>query len=250
MQTLARTWFRSAIVTAGMIAAMNCSDGANQQGAPLGTERGACRADGSCDAGLTCLSNVCVNASGGGGSSSSAGGTSSVTPPTGGAPDTDSSSGAGGEAMTPDDSSAGSTSEGGAPGVPENLDCRTEESYLICAHSSVGWAQARAYCQSQGGDLVKIDDDTEDATLTELLTETGSAWIGANDIETEGEFVWPDGSSVSSGETSWATDQPNDNADGGEDCAVLHSGSGEWNDVNCDETEFAGEGISIICEMP
>ncbi len=250
MRTIARTWLNIAVLGAGMISATSCLSGSDSDQAPAGTERGACRTDGTCDSGLSCLSDVCVNAGGIGGTGATSGGTSGGSPPAATAGDTGVDSAGGSTSMDPPTGDAGETGEGGSSNVPTDLECRTEASYLICAHAAVTWSQARSYCQSQGGDLVKIDDDAENATLTSALTETGSAWIGANDIDAEGEFVWPDGTAVSSGETSWAMDQPNDNAEDGEDCVVMHSGAGEWNDVGCSETSFADEGISIICELP
>jgi hypothetical protein len=44
-----------------------------------------------------------------------------------------------------------------------------------------------------------------------------------------------------------AEGQPNDSG-GGEDCAVLHSGMGKWNDVACDSTAFDSILLTIVCE--
>ncbi len=55
------------------------SDATFSSGIPAGAERGACRADGNCDTGLECRSNLCVSSGGSqssGGTSNNAGGSS------------------------------------------------------------------------------------------------------------------------------------------------------------------------------
>jgi hypothetical protein len=251
VMTFAQRWLSLGVLGVSMITAVNCSSRSNSQQAPVGTERGPCKMDGTCDAGLTCLSSVCVNASGAGGTPSSAGGTGAIgDPPMGGDTGTPAAGGTGGGGEPVAGGEAGSDGAAGAPTVPPEVECRTEESYLICAHAGLTWSQAQSYCESQGGDLVKIDDTDENTALTAAFTETGSAWIGANDIDAEGQFVWLDGSTVPLDAEPWAESQPNDNAEDGEDCAVLHSGAGEWNDVSCDLTSFGDEDISFICEVP
>ncbi len=205
----------------------------------LGAENQACRPDGTCNAGLTCVASLCVNPSA---NTGGAGGEGNQTG-TGGA---EASGGTSNTAGT-GNGEAGSSSTGGSGTVtvPE-LDCRQEGSYLICGNAGVTWTVAQAYCVSKGGALVEIDDGNENDALTELVTEDGSVWIGANDRDSEGDFRWTDGSQVV--DAHWADGQPN-NADEGENCAVLHASGGDWNDVSCDETEFGGLGMTLVCEL-
>ena len=105
---------------------------------------------------------------------------------------------------------------------------------------------AESFCQSRSEHLLKLDDVEEESWAVEFVTEPGSIWIGANDLEQEGDWRWPDGSAVA-GYARWAMGQPNDNL-AREDCAVLHSGLGEWNDVACTETVFGVNPMSFICE--
>lgn len=124
------------------------------------------------------------------------------------------------------------------------------KNYLLCAYAGVDWFSARDGCKSRGGDLVKIDSAEEEAFVYNGIPDPGSIWIGANDTETEGDFRWPDGSAVASGYTAWEEGQPNDNDPAGEDCAVMHSTMGGWNDVVCTTTAFDPDLMSFVCELP
>jgi hypothetical protein len=226
--------------------ASGCDDGSSNDnaGGTQGAEGQACRADGTCDVGLSCLSNLCVDAGTGVGGTGTGG-----TVATGGSGSN--LGGGGGEAGNDAGGAAGAggseSGTGGGTQVPENLDCREEDSYLICGNAGVTWTEAQAYCISKGGALVKVDDTEENQALDELVTESGSVWIGANDRDTEGAFRWPDGSQVVDDDASWRDDgQPND-SEGGEDCVVMDGG--QWNDVGCDETEFEGLGLTFVCEL-
>jgi len=101
---------------------------------------------------------------------------------------------------------------------------------------------ARTGCMAFGGDLVKIDDAAELGFITgsdvPASGGVGGYFIGANDRDAEGQFVWTDGSPVVF--TNWAAGEPND-AGGAEDCTEMNVDSGIWNDVGCDARAF-------ICE--
>jgi hypothetical protein len=156
--------------------------------------------------------------------------------------------GVGGAQGGSDGGGAGGAVIGGAAGTPT---CRDEtfesKTYLVCPNAGLDRAAARTFCQGRSADLVKIDSAAEDLWAYETVTEPGSIWIGANDIEQEGDWRWTDGSSVMAGYVAWATGQPNDSG-GAEDCAVLHSGMGEWNDVACTVTAFGSDPMTVVCE--
>lgn len=140
---------------------------------------------------------------------------------------------------------------GGTGGAGEVPTCRDGvyqgKTYRVCPQAGLDRAAAQAFCAGRGANLVELDDANEEAWLYEYVVETGSIWIGLNDIAQEGEWRWQDGSALGSGYASWASGQPNDSAPG-EDCAVLHSGMGEWNDVACDVTAFGSDPLSFVCE--
>lgn len=64
-----------------------------------------------------------------------------------------------------------------------------------------------------------------------------------NDVETEGTYKW-DGSQNSVAYTNWATYEPNNGADTGEEDCVEFSSSATWNDYYC--SGFKG----YFCERP
>ena len=89
-----------------------------------------------------------------------------------------------------------------------------------------------------GFTLAKIRDANEQSIATALLSGS-NAWIGANDLTTEGTFQWwSDSTTVTT--ASWSPGQP-DNF-GGEDCVELYTPSGLWNDNECASSQCAATG--------
>ncbi|CAB5146941.1 hypothetical protein D3OALGA1CA_4193, partial [Olavius algarvensis associated proteobacterium Delta 3] len=86
--------------------------------------------------------------------------------------------------------------------------------------TTMNWNDARAYAQSFGGELVTIDDATEDAFLRSTF---GSAhfWTGLNDTVTEGTWEWADGST--STYRNWGSTYNDGNYD-----AVYRHSNGFW----------------------
>jgi prepilin-type N-terminal cleavage/methylation domain-containing protein len=118
--------------------------------------------------------------------------------------------------------------------------------------------QARQITTASGGHLVDINDAIENKKISDLTNGVGRIWIGANDVATEGDWVWSNkllfwrgvanGSKISGRYSNWAPNEPNDwKAEGatpqGEDCAVMNwnsASNGNWNDWYAD-----GEGSSF-----
>ena len=75
----------------------------------------------------------------------------------------------------------------------------------------------------------------------------GQTWLGINDIESEGDWVWETGDPVEY--TNWCGGEPN-NWGKNEDCVVMKNNNAQcWNDLGCNnqrnyvcqyETEEAG----------
>jgi hypothetical protein len=127
---------------------------------------------------------------------------------------------------------------------PPPLDAKT---YLFCVNP-LSWVNARTTCTTAGFALVQLEDAAENEFVrvtANTLLGTGDIHIGANDITTEGAWVW-DGSndqfwqggsggvSVGARFQSWANGEPND--DGTEDCGELRS-SLVWNDGSCGDSQ-------------
>lgn len=118
--------------------------------------------------------------------------------------------------------------------------------YLFCP-DVVTWEEADANCKSFGYELAKIESAEEQEFVWSIAAETeGDYWIGLTDRETEGTFVWTDGTELGA-YANWATEQP-DSGDGEveEDCVeLLQIENGGWNDRNCDI-----DYLDYICERP
>ncbi|KAJ3605426.1 hypothetical protein NHX12_027473 [Muraenolepis orangiensis] len=105
--------------------------------------------------------------------------------------------------------------------------------YLFSYLSMRPWAEARADCLNQGGDLVSITDPFEQAFLQGMvsLSTTGiSMWMGAHDSITEGGWNWSDGSPFRY--INWSPGNPDNYY--GEDCLAIHINGGQWNDDKCE----------------
>lgn len=74
------------------------------------------------------------------------------------------------------------------------------------------------------------------------LNSSGRWWVGADDIVTEGHFLWTDGSPLRTDSTLWARGQPDDYLSS-EDCVeVLYNKVLLLNDNKCGETK------AFICQ--
>jgi len=108
---------------------------------------------------------------------------------------------------------------------------------ITFVNSAATWPIAREMCVSMGLDLLKITTFAEnDLALSLMLahnTQEGNVWIGLNDFQSEGTFLWADSTNPSY--VNWNMGEPN-NDGGSEDCGELKRDSppGAWNDNRCD----------------
>ncbi|XP_063066766.1 macrophage mannose receptor 1, partial [Engraulis encrasicolus] len=119
-------------------------------------------------------------------------------------------------------------------------DSHCDQGYLLygdsCYHFESeevrNWNDAEQYCVRQGGHLASIHSPEEVGFFVAHMPST--SWVGLSDSQTEGTWVWTDGSA--SDYLSWETDQP-DNWQGNEDCVHLrgtgHYQPGKLNDQPC-----------------
>ncbi|MCA9543659.1 MAG: CotH kinase family protein, partial [Myxococcales bacterium] len=142
-----------------------------------------------------------------------------------------------------DQSCTGVADDGACPNCQPTE--RDGHGYWRCTDART-YAQAEANCARLGGALARIDSQSENDWLYREARKVGgdSWWIGINDRETEGSFVWSTGPGESSpGEyTNWGGGEPNDYG-AGEDCGHFR-GDGRWNDIPCD-TRYP-----YLCEAP
>jgi len=92
------------------------------------------------------------------------------------------------------------------------------------------WTNASIICRRMGANLAAVESQEENVYI-QHRHNGGRAWIGLNDIATEGLFAWVDGCPDKF--RYWAPKQPNNFR--GEDCVhTLGAGHGYmWNDVDC-----------------
>jgi hypothetical protein len=109
--------------------------------------------------------------------------------------------------------------------------------HWVCLEPARNWMSARDFCEGMGMQLVRVDDAVEQAGLASLGV---TAWIGATDQSSEGDFSWPDGSLLRDTYESWEAGEPNDTGVG-EDC-VSQQAKGGWRDEAC------GLPQALICE--
>ena len=71
------------------------------------------------------------------------------------------------------------------------------------------------------------------------LYTSSALWLGYTDADSEGTWLWVDGTSAAF--TNWYSGEPNDS--GGEDCAATNFGAyGYWNDYPCTYS------LPFVCE--
>ncbi|XP_075867986.1 C-type lectin domain family 4 member E-like isoform X3 [Nelusetta ayraudi] len=143
------------------------------------------------------------------------------------------------------------------PPCPKNWEEHGDQCYLFYELATT-WELARQRCQQQGGDLVRIDSREEQRFLAERLKEKmkdheDKFWIGLTDAQTEGQWLWVDGSPLNKSLKFWNNNEPDNwrerNREHGEDCAALGGISNyvnlaNWYDQNCKDSHKS------ICEKP
>uniref|UniRef100_A0A8D0DD73 C-type lectin domain-containing protein n=1 Tax=Sander lucioperca TaxID=283035 RepID=A0A8D0DD73_SANLU len=112
----------------------------------------------------------------------------------------------------------------------------------------LSWELSRNLCKEQHGDLVKIDSREEQVCHT--------FWIGLTDSETEGTWLWADGSPLDTSLTFWSSGETEpepepDNWTGedpdGEDCVRMGE-KGRAPDLKCWFDKSCKEPQRCICE--
>jgi hypothetical protein len=153
---------------------------------------------------------------------------------------------------------AGEAGAGQAGAPPVELICaagyRTTVPGLTSRYREVttgrGWVEAERDCESDGGHLIVIDSDAENAyvasiaetSLTDVKSTHQLAWLGAGDSRTEGEFRWVTDTALAltfwsgaggagAGGADGADGEPNSLYDD-EDCVEIRA-DGQWNDDRC-----------------
>ena len=99
--------------------------------------------------------------------------------------------------------------------------------FTYSTSNDIDWNDSRQECISRGYNLATVRSLEENTLMYSTVTDSDSCWIGLNDIDTEGTYVWTDGSD--SNYTFWGDGEPNNGND--EDC--VHLTGPKWNDLRC-----------------
>nr|XP_002732522.1 PREDICTED: fibropellin-1-like [Saccoglossus kowalevskii] len=102
-------------------------------------------------------------------------------------------------------------------------------------YDNIDWNQANASCHARGAHLAKIRNAEENAYLHQLIQQYGifwGWWTGVNDIRTESQYVYADGTPLIF--VNWRQSPLEPSDANHEDCAVaIHALNLMWNDVPC-----------------
>ncbi|XP_008059859.2 collectin-11 isoform X4 [Carlito syrichta] len=118
----------------------------------------------------------------------------------------------------------------------------TDSKIYLLVKEEKRYADAQLSCQGRGGTLSMPKDETANGLMAAYLAQAGLArvFIGINDLEREGAFVYSDRSPMQTF-NKWRSGEPN-NAYDEEDCVEMVA-SGGWNDVACHITMY------FMCEF-
>ncbi len=98
--------------------------------------------------------------------------------------------------------------------------------YQYTSNGLLSWEQAEAEAIVHGGHLVTVNDAEENQWLSSVFGTSG-IWIGFNDLQHEGQWVWADGSDVTY--TNWGAGEPNNQESSDFGSIAAYSG-GMWSD--------------------
>lgn len=114
------------------------------------------------------------------------------------------------------------------------------QTYLSCTTQMMPWLVAINHCGARGMMMVSVDSQAENDDLAARVS--GPAWLGLNDRDVEGAFVWDTGADFVY--NNWVPGQPDNMGSGaGEDCVSMQA-DGAWRDEWCNELRMP------LCESP
>lgn len=118
----------------------------------------------------------------------------------------------------------------------------TDSKVYLLVKEEKRYREAELFCQGRGGHLAMPKDAASNRAIAGYITDAGlsRAYIGMNDLEREGHFVYVERSPMTTF-SRWREGEPN-NAYDDEDCVEMVS-SGEWVDVTCHLTMY------FVCEF-
>ncbi|RLW11503.1 hypothetical protein DV515_00001465, partial [Chloebia gouldiae] len=120
-----------------------------------------------------------------------------------------------------------------------------EDKLYYISKEQVSMERAQEFCRKNSADLAVVNSNSERRFLKRALKENESYWrepigyfIGLR-VSLDKKFIWVDGTPVTY--VAWAPNEPNF-ANNEENCVVMLSEHGLWNDINC------GSANNFVCE--
>jgi hypothetical protein len=101
------------------------------------------------------------------------------------------------------------------------------------------WHGAQKACLEQGQTLATAHSSYDYLEIAQAARPAAAVWIGANDLDTEGNWTWADGSPFDA--TNWAPHEPNGRH--GENCGQMYVSNAKINDCGCDNRK-----LQAVCE--
>ena len=103
------------------------------------------------------------------------------------------------------------------------------------------WFDAQARCEKEGSHLASVHSGDENQFLGTFQDSSGW-WIGGNDLDTEGTWVWTDGTEWDY--QNWSPGQPSTSYSNSDEHCLEFWASTFWNDVPCNNFQRG----AIICK--
>lgn len=116
--------------------------------------------------------------------------------------------------------------------IEDNWVAFGESCYLFRHSEFLNQADSSLACQTRKSSLVSIHSDEENQFIYSHIQPNSAQaqWIGLI-RSSSGEFLWSDGSTTSY--FNWDSGEPNNGANGDENCVEMVMHSKKWNDVSC-----------------
>lgn len=119
-----------------------------------------------------------------------------------------------------------------------HLEETVSKNHYCLIQTPTNWTNAKEKCLSFGSHLLEINTEAEQNWLNGRVS--GSAWWTGGVKNKNGvDWIW-ENSSSGMVFTNWGPSQPNN---GGEECMLMWSYTGQWSDYVCNYK------FSLICEM-
>ncbi|XP_052076835.1 uncharacterized protein LOC127714841 isoform X3 [Mytilus californianus] len=132
------------------------------------------------------------------------------------------------------------------------------------SHQSLTFWNAKEYCNNQNAEVIMPKTAEENNAMKTLLRQVNSTkkwhgiWIGLTDTESEGTWLWTDGTKLISANNHWSPETYEPNGFTKENCVVGHTRTEKWIDIACysehravcqlkDVTVNEGESVQLTC---